>query len=204
MLVDMGLSARITRSFKRLPPLQEVSDTDLWDNLQRCEDLGLLQSLHDFGMALITEAQSRTALIDSKATSLLGWHGVASAFFLGSLLQFQPGTWPRIFIVLGVLAAGLGTVLAFRALHVRDFYVPSALEWLELTFVRRPAGAAHERCDDELAIRRRHLAHLLRWHRSDNQHNAEKSYFVRLSFWCLLVVGVVIPLITILIALRVR
>lgn len=172
-----------------------VNDDELWDRLKLCESLGALEALSDFGKLLVGEGLSRTAALDAKATNLLGWNGAASAVLSAAFWRFDGFGSLTWLLLAGAVIAAAGTVSAFMAVRNRDFEVPSQVEWLPLQFINPPPKPPETKapCDDEEAIRRRHIASLLRWHRADRTHNSDKALWVNWAFRCLLVAGLILP-----------
>lgn len=178
-----------------------VTDDELWDRLKKCESLGTLGALGDFGTALIGEMQARTAALDGKATDLLGWCSAASAVLLAAWWQFDQLSNLGVLLLAGVATSSLGTLFAFLALRIRDFEVPSQAEWLQLDLVNSPCADERKREDDEQAIRRRHIQCLLRWHRYDGVQNGIKARWVKRAFVCLFLAGMVLPVAVLLTSL---
>lgn len=172
-----------------------VNDDELWERLKFCESLGALGALGNFGNLLITEGLSRTASLDSKATNLLAWNSAASALLSAAAWRFNGTELLLWLLISGAMLSAAGTICGFAALRNRDFEIPSQVEWLPLQFICGPPQPAETKKpnDDEEAIRRRHIAAMLRWHRSDSSHNAVKAYWVTWSFKCLLAASFVLP-----------
>jgi|GEM_PF-6554771 len=177
-----------------LLPLRQqhgVEDDEFWKAARQGADSAVFDALKDFGALMVAETQARTAVIDSKATSLLGWHAAASGFFLTLLVRFEPSSMLRWFIVIGAVVSAAGTIYAYAALRVRGVMIPSEQEWLEpeLTAAR-----------NVFEIRRRHLLLMLRWHRSDCDVNAKKAHWAKVAQACLVVVGILLAAAVLLVA----
>jgi hypothetical protein len=175
------------------PECRHGVDDDLFWNAARVgTNAEVFDALQDFGKLMVAEAQARTAILDSKATNLLGWNATASGFLLTVLLRFEPESALRWLFVVGAILTGLGTVFAFVALRVRGVMIPSEEEWLEPELTA--AGNLFE-------IRRLHLLLMLRWHRSDCDVNANKGHWAKLAQWCLVIAAIILPLAVLLVAL---
>lgn len=173
-----------------------VNDDQLWERLQFCESLGALGALSDFGNLLVNEGLSRTAALDSKGTNLLGWNSAASAVLSAAIWRLDDVGALSWLLMFGALLSSAGTICAFMAVRNRDFEVPSQVEWLPLDFICAPPKPDETKKpnDDEEAIRRRHIAAMLRWHRSDRRENAIKALWVTWSFRCLVGAGLILPI----------
>lgn len=168
ILRPMSLSLRFAREFLVSAPPQLVDDDPLWQQLRQCEDVSVLAALQQFGELLLSEVQSRTATLEAKAISLLGWNSAAAALFLTALPQLLVNSAPRWVMVIGALTSGAGAITAFASLRVQAFRVPSQQDWLDL-----------ERLPDETRVRRAHVIALRRWHETDSEVARWKAVWAR-------------------------
>jgi len=87
--------------------------------------------LYKFGTMLLSENESRTAAIDSKATTLVGYSGAILAFLILQAPTWTRATsWELAGISLAALAAAVACIFAFSALRgARDWTWFSEKQW---------------------------------------------------------------------------
>lgn len=163
-----------------------ISDADLWNFLRACDDDATLAVLHEFGSLMIAEVQARTMAIDAKATNMVGWNAAVAGVLLLVLPRLGANSSTRWMVVGGALVSLAGTILAFLALRVRGFHVPSQLDWFNL-----------ERCESATKVRREHLLGMRRWHEQDSEVNNEKAAWMKWSQACLLCGALLVPFVLI-------
>lgn len=173
----------LVREFRPPQSVQTIERTELWERLKACSDKDVLDGLHEFGQMLVAEAQARTALLDSKATSLLGWNAAASAVFFAALPRVEAVTGARWLLVAGAILSAVGAVFAFVALRVQEFQVPSQLDWFD-----------EKSMTDAARLRRAQVWHLRNWHTADSETIIRKAYLTKLGQWPLVVASVLLVL----------
>lgn len=85
-----------------------------------------VDELYEFGTLLLAEVQGRSAALDSKLTSILGW----SSALLGFLLVGAPGGFLGDLLLLVAAGLALGAVISSSAgLRIVIWMTPSEQDW---------------------------------------------------------------------------
>ena len=177
MRIVADLGRWIVREFWRAPNpsfLNEAEAQSFLRQVRSADDCdATLAALERFADLMLQEVQSRSAVLDTKALSILGWTSAASALFLSrapSLASFN--SWQVGLLAIGGIAAVLAAVFGFMAIRIRKFPWPSQADWF---------------CASELLAPRRlrsyHLLSALEIHTAHARENLRKAYFVHLSQW---------------------
>jgi hypothetical protein len=167
--------------------LYEVSPDEA-ETLMAAENSPALQDeLYAFGDLLVNEVLSRSAQLDAKATSLLGWSAAAMAAILVYARGWGQAEWPvRVLIGGSVLLALSACVQAGRALRLLQWEIPSEADWFKFKLFADP-----------FRLQRYHLFSMLETHQHHDRQNARKAVHVEQSQWLLIAATVLVAILII-------
>ncbi len=155
--------------------LNEISADDAEALLTLQPSKELLDETYSFGERMVDEVLDRTAQIDAKATSLLGWSAGVLAFLTfdsrGSWESWLVGFVTATALVLSMIAA----MRAGLALKVDDWSISSERDWFR-----------GELFADPTKLRVYHVLGMLETHQRHNRQNMIKGEHARVSQLCLL------------------
>jgi hypothetical protein len=168
-------------------PINEISAEDAESEVTSKRSSDLVDELYDFGREMVREVLSRTAHLDAKATTLLGWAFGAVAFILLGL-DWQKAT-DRLELLGGIaaLCATLASIQAAMALRVSRWQIPSEADWFKFELFSSP---------DRLRIY--HLVSMLEMHQHHNRQNMVKGEQILRSQWLLVGATVLLGIVVVL------
>ena len=168
--------------------IKTVDPEEIKRLLEGTQNQELVDELFEFGQLLLDEVQQRTAQLDTKLISLLGWTAAILAFLLvgdASWLESayrSPAT--AILMLLATFCSICAVVCSFLGVKTAVFRSPSESDWFQTDLF-----------DNVLDLKKQHLRSMLDAHQSSNQINAQKGNRAREAQWFLaasaLLVGVI-------------
>lgn len=169
--------------------LREVSPDDAERWVMQVATRELVDELYGFGARVVDEAVSTTEKLDAKATSLLGWTVAGLAFLLVASrdsIRSGDGFLSALTAVAVLLAVSASFQAAF-ALRVRDWEVPSEVDWFQAELFSEP-----------VKLRVFYIMSMLETHQNHNRQNKLKGEHVRRSQWLLIGATVLIGVLIVL------
>lgn len=139
----------------------------------------LAEELFSFGQMLLDEVQQRTAQLDTKLISLLGWTAAILAFLLvgdGSWLESTQkiGLASSITMILATLSSLGAVVCSFLGVKTQVFQFSSEKDWFKTSLF-----------DDVLKMKKYHLVSMLETHQAHSQLNQRKGRRAHQAEWLL-------------------
>jgi hypothetical protein len=182
----MGIRALIARQ-RITVRLQEVSSDDAEEHIMAACSDELVDELYEFGGRLMDEALDRTAQLDGKATTLLGWGSASVAFLLVGIDRTQTPDAIDALIAVAVILALSGSIYAGLALRIIDWEFPSEKDWFKFKLFSDPQK-----------LRIYHLLGMLETHQFHNRQNRLKGERVRRAQWFVICATVLVGAIVLL------
>lgn len=150
----------------------------------------LTEELFSFGQLLLDEIQQRTAQLDTKLISLLGWTAAILAFLLvgdASWLEsvYKIGLATTIMMLLATLSSLGAVVCSFLGVKTTVWQFPSEKDWFRSSLF-----------DNVLAMKKYHLISMLETHQAHSRVNARKGQRAHEAEWLLAVSAVLVGLTT--------
>jgi hypothetical protein len=150
----------------------------------------LTEELFSFGQLLLDEVQQRTAQLDTKLISLLGWTAAILAFLLvgdASWLEstYKLGLATTITILLATLSSLGAVACSFLGVKTEVFQFSSEKDWFKTSLF-----------DDVLTMKKYHLVSMLETHQAHNRLNERKGQRAHEAEWLLAVSAVLVGLAT--------
>jgi len=150
----------------------------------------LTEELFSFGQLLLDEIQQRTAQLDTKLISLLGWTAAILAFLLvgdASWLEsaYKTGLVTTIFMLLATLSSLGAVICSFLGVKTTVWQFPSERDWFQTSLF-----------DDVLAMKKYHLISMLETHQAHSRVNARKGQRAHEAEWLLAVSAVLVGMTT--------
>lgn len=149
-----------------------LKSADLWARLKD-EDPEVVAAWRRFGELLLAELRDRSAALDGKATSLVGW---SAAVVVGAVSPV-PAAGPSILAVVPAMVAALAAIMALR---VSPTTVPSQMDWF-----------CFEESVDAGRLERFYLLALRDWHECDAETARHKGAWLRVAQGALLAAAMV-------------
>jgi hypothetical protein len=126
----------------------------------------VVDELFDFGSLVISEAQQRSAQLDSKLGTYLGYGAAIVALLsIGDWEALKHGPLALKMVMLISLALAMGAIIAVViALKSEQWPVPSEIDWFKSKYI-----------GDGDKLRRYHISALLKAHQEQQQNNETKA-----------------------------
>lgn len=130
---------------------------------------GIVEELYRFGEMLNSECIQRSAQIDSKLTTMMGWSLAALAALLFKYSQARhAGVLIAAVILMAALSAFLGMLIGSFALKTTTWPTPSEQDWFR-----------EEIMQNLTSLRRYHVMSLLVFHQEQSRRIATKAGLLR-------------------------
>jgi len=154
---------------------------------KRYEDL--TEELFSFGQLLLDEIQQRTAQLDTKLISLLGWTAAILAFLLVGdaswLESAKTGPASTITMLLATLSSLGAVVCSFIGVKTTVWQFSSERDWFKTSLF-----------DEVLNMKKYHLISMLETHQAHSRVNERKGQRAREAEWLLAVSSVLVAVTT--------
>lgn len=134
----MTIPQKITHSWLQLcgylfgsTQTHELPEEEVDDLLTQCTSPEAIDELYKFGRELLAENETRTAALDTKATTVVGFGGAILAFLILQTPQWAASTtWELFGISAAAICAAVACVYSFSALRgARDWAAVSERNW---------------------------------------------------------------------------
>jgi hypothetical protein len=150
----------------------------------------LTEELFSFGQLLLDEVQQRTAQLDTKLVSLLGWNAAILAFLLvgdaswaGSAQKTSIAT--TIMMLLATLSSLGAVACSFLGVKTAVFQFSSEKDWFQTSLF-----------NDVLKLKKFHLISMLETHQSHSRLNERKGQRAHQAEWLLAASAILVGMAT--------
>jgi hypothetical protein len=150
----------------------------------------LTEELFSFGQLLLDEIQQRTAQLDTKLISLLGWTAAILAFLLvgdTTWLEsaYKTGLATTIMMLLATLSSLGAVACSFLGVKTTVWQFPSERDWFQTSLF-----------DDPLKMKKYHLMAMLETHQAHSRANERKGERAHQAEWLLAASAVLVGMTT--------
>lgn len=150
----------------------------------------LTEELFSFGQLLLDEVQQRTAQLDTKLISLLGWTAAILAFLLVGDASWvesahKPGIATTIVMLLATLSSLGAVACSFLGVKTAMFQFSSEKDWFETSLF-----------NDVLTLKKFHLISMLETHQAHGRVNERKGQRAHEAEWLLAASAVLVGMAT--------
>ena len=166
------------------PKAVSAKDAETWLNaLSEQQRDDAIAELTQFGTLLLGEMTSRSAALDSKATSILGFSAVPlGALLVGTPEWIDTTSWGVVLLALiGIGSAITSAGCAIQSLRTRDWHWPSQPDWIRQDLL-----------DKLPTLRHFHLLSMLETYQTHELLNATKAAWLVRAQQTLLLATVIV------------